>query len=144
MDSFVLLVSASFSSCFGFLLLSYGRLFIKFLLSKIADNTVAGALSLETTQCAFNVFVFTNSNRRHTYFHHPLPMRFLRLLDNYNNSQRQCQAFFPPFYTFFRRKMEEFVGRNFPNPCARLTRKAQKRQALCKGAYKSHATTHKA
>ena len=67
MNSFVFLVSASLSGSFGLLLSSYGRLFIEFLLSQIADNTVAGAFSLETAQCAFNVFVFTNSNRRHSF-----------------------------------------------------------------------------
>ena len=108
MDSFVVLVSASLSSCFGFLLLSYGRLFIEFLLSQVTDDTVAGALSFETTQCAFNVFVFTNSNRRHTCFHHPLPMHFLRLPDNYSNLAQLCQAFFPRFYIFLWRKMKEF------------------------------------
>ena len=97
MDSFVLLVSASLSSCFGFLLLSYGRLFIEFLLSQVTDDTVAGALSLETTQCAFNVFVFTNSNRRHTCFHHPLPMRFL----NYLNIIARKKGIVKPFFALF-------------------------------------------
>ena len=97
MDSFVLLVSASFSCCFGFLLLSYGRLFIEFLLSQVTDDTVAGALSLETTQCAFNVFVFTNSNRRHTCFHHPLPMRFL----NYLNIIARKKGIVKPFFALF-------------------------------------------
>ena len=67
-SSFVFLVSASLTSGFRLLLSSYGRLFIKFLLTKIADDTIAGAFSLETAQCAFNVFVFTNSNRRHSFF----------------------------------------------------------------------------
>ena len=35
-------------------------------------------------------------------------IEFLRLLDNYNNFTQLCQAFFRPFRTFFRRKMEEF------------------------------------
>ncbi len=76
-SSFVFLVSASLSSRFGFLLSSYGRLFIEFLLSQIADDTVAGAFSLETTQCAFNVFILANSNRRHASFNPPLPMRLM-------------------------------------------------------------------
>ncbi len=68
MSSFVLfLVSASLTSRFRLLLSSYGRLFIKFLLSKIADDTVAGAFSLETTQRAFYVFVFTNSYCGHSF-----------------------------------------------------------------------------
>lgn len=67
MDSFVLLVSASLSSRFRFLLFSYGRLFVEFLLTKVADDTIAGALSLETAQCAFNVFVFPYFYRRHSF-----------------------------------------------------------------------------
>ncbi len=66
-DSFVLLVSASLSGSFGLLLLSYGRLFIKFLLSQVTDDTIAGAFSLKTTQRAFYVFVFTNSDRGHLF-----------------------------------------------------------------------------
>ena len=76
-SSFVFLVSASLSSRFGFLLSSYGRLFIEFLLSQVTDDSVAGAFSLETTQRAFYVFVFTYSYRGHS-FHHPLPMRLFR------------------------------------------------------------------
>ena len=67
MSSFVLLVSASFASRFRLLLSLYGRFFIKFLLTKIADDPVAGAFSLETTQCAFNAFVFSDFNRRHAF-----------------------------------------------------------------------------
>ena len=64
---FCVLVSASLTCRFGLLLSSYGRLFIEFLLSQIADDTVAGAFSLKTAQCAFNVFVFSNFNRRHVF-----------------------------------------------------------------------------
>ncbi len=66
------LVSASLSGSFGLLLLSYGRFFIKFLLSQVTDDTVAGAFSLKTTQRAFYVFVFTYSYCGHS-FHLPLP-----------------------------------------------------------------------
>ena len=68
MSSFVLLVSASLTSGFRLLLFLYGRFFIKFLLSKIAEDTVSGAFSLEAAKRAFNVFVFSNSYRRHSLF----------------------------------------------------------------------------
>ena len=71
------LVSASLSSRFRLLLSSYGRFFIEFLLSQIADDAVARTFSFEATKCAFNVFVFSNFNRRHTLFHLPLPLHFL-------------------------------------------------------------------
>ena len=65
--SFLLsLVLVSLSGGFGLLLSSHGRLFIKFLLSQITDDAVAGALSFETAQCAFHVFVFSDFNRRHS------------------------------------------------------------------------------
>ena len=99
MSSFVFLVSASLTCSFGFLLSSYGRFFIKFLLSKIAEDTVAGALSLETAQCAFYVFVFSYFNRGHS-FHLPLPMPYL-LLRYYSNLQILCQAFFHGFSNLF-------------------------------------------
>ena len=66
-SSFVLLVSASLTSGFRLLLSSYGRFFIEFLLSKIAEDTVSGALSLEAAKRAFNVFVFSNSYRGHSF-----------------------------------------------------------------------------
>ncbi len=68
MSSFVLLVSASLTSGFRLLLLSYGRFFIEFLLSKIAEDTISRAFSLKTTKRAFHVFVFSDSNRRHSQF----------------------------------------------------------------------------
>ena len=73
-EFFYRLVSASFSSRFRLLLFLYGRLFVKFFLTKVTDNAVARAFSLKTTKCAFHAFVFTNFYRRHT-FHHPLPVR---------------------------------------------------------------------
>ena len=63
----MLLVSASLTSGFRLLLSSYGRFFIEFLLSQIADNTVARAFSLKTAQCAFHVLVFSDFNRRHLF-----------------------------------------------------------------------------
>ena len=104
MSSFVFLVSASLTSCFGFLLSSYGRFFIKFLLSKIADDTVAGAFSLETTQRAFYVFVFTNSYCGHSFS----PSFAYAFIDYY------AIIAIPPFY------VKSFFGvfatflRNFP------------------------------
>ena len=66
-ELFCFLISASLSCCFRLLLFLYGRLFVEFLLTKIAQDTVAGAFSLKTTKRAFNVFVFANSYRRHTF-----------------------------------------------------------------------------
>ena len=65
--SFFRLVSASLASRLGFLFSSYGRLFIEFLLSQITDDTVARAFSFEATKCAFNVLVFSDFNRRHSF-----------------------------------------------------------------------------
>ena len=95
-SSFVFLVSASLTSGFRLLLFSYGRFFIEFLLSKIADDTVAGAFSLETTQCAFNVFVFSDSNRRHS-FSTLLCRCVYFLLRNYSKARIFCQVFFSSF-----------------------------------------------
>ena len=101
MNSFAFLVSASLSSCFRFLLFLYGRLFVKFLLTKVADDTVAGAFSLETTKCAFNAFVFANFYRRHYLF--TILCRCLNyLLRNYSNLKKSCQVFFYHFLGFLR------------------------------------------
>ncbi len=62
-----LLVSASLSCSFRLLLSSYGRFFVKFLLSQIADDAVSRAFSLKTTKCAFHAFVFSDFNRRHSF-----------------------------------------------------------------------------
>lgn len=66
-SEFHLLVLVSLSRGFRLLLSSYGRFFVKFLLAKIADNAVAGTLSLETAQRAFNVFVLSDFYRRHSF-----------------------------------------------------------------------------
>ena len=100
-SSFVRLVSASLSGSFGLLLSSYGRLFIKFLLFHIADDTVAGAFSLKAAQCAFYVFVFTNSYRGHT-FHLPLPLHYSFYPVIIATKKQSVKSFFAPFSTFFR------------------------------------------
>jgi len=95
------LVSASLSCRFGLLLSSYGRFFIKFLLSKITDNTVAGAFSLKTAQCAFNVLVFTNSYRRHS-FSPSFAIAFNDYFDIITIPRRAVKSFFGFFATFLR------------------------------------------
>lgn len=58
----------SLSCRFGLFLSSYGRLFIKFLLAKIADDAVSGTSSLESAKRAFYVFVLADFNGRHFLF----------------------------------------------------------------------------
>jgi len=99
-SSFVLLVSASLTSGFRLLLSSYGRFFIEFLLSKIADDTVAGAFSLKAAQCAFNVFVFTNFNRRHI-FQPSFADAFIFYSVIIAKQEFSVKSFFPLFSTFF-------------------------------------------
>ena len=97
---FLSLISASFSCRFRLLLSSYGRLFVKFLFTKITDNTVAGAFSLKTTKRAFYVLVFSYFNRGHSFFTN-LCRCIYRLPRNYNNLTTRCQAFFKGFTRFF-------------------------------------------
>ena len=59
------LVSASLSRGFRLLSLFHRRLFVKLFLAKVADDTVAGAFSLETAQRAFEILVIPYTNRRH-------------------------------------------------------------------------------
>ena len=54
---------ASFSSRFRLFLSSYGRLFVMFFTTQIADDTVTRAFSFESSQCAVDIFVFTYANR---------------------------------------------------------------------------------
>ena len=60
------LVLIAFSCGFSLLAALYGRGFVKFLSSEVADYAVARALSLESFDCAFNGFVFAYSYSGHT------------------------------------------------------------------------------
>ena len=63
---------ASLSSRLGLFLTSDRGLFVMLFTAQITDDTVAGALSLKTAQCAIQTFVFTNFNGRHIH-NPPLP-----------------------------------------------------------------------
>ena len=67
------LVSASLSGSFSLLSLLHGRLLVKFFFTKVADDAVAGAFSLKTTQCVLNVLVISDSNGRHILLNPPSP-----------------------------------------------------------------------
>ena len=128
---FLSLVSASLTSGFRLLLFSYGRFFVKFLLSKIADNTVAGAFSLKTTKRAFHVLVLSNSYRRHT-FSPSFADAFILVLCYYNNFNRSCQVFFRRFLQFFINfsKQNTIIPENKVEPCRKSNFSSLRRTKL--------------
>ena len=64
--------SATFTSSFCLLLTANAWFFVLFLFTKVTDDTVASATTLESTQCAIQCFVFTNFDCCHVLFR-PLP-----------------------------------------------------------------------
>ena len=72
----LLSVSASLSRGFRLLSLLDGRLLVKLLLAKVADDAVARALSLKTTKRALEIFVFSDSDRGHILYP-PSPQHLL-------------------------------------------------------------------
>ena len=140
-----MLVSASFSCRFRLLLSLNGRLFVEFLLTKVPDDTVARAFSLKTTKCAFNAFVFANSNRRHSFqpsFANCVSFLYPVII---TSSTKVVKSFFAVFSHFFR-----FMGickQVYRKDCVSLTNFvdfiAQARN-LPQGAYTKGKRNHSA
>lgn len=65
---------------FRLLLAFDARLFISLFLAEVADNAVSGTLTLKTSECAVQRFVFTDSYSRHIFASFSLWDRYLDLL----------------------------------------------------------------
>ena len=89
------LVTAALSCSFALLAPLYGRRFVEFFLPEVADYAVAGALSLKSSERAFNRLVFADFNGRHAFFNPPSPCAVIFQMLNYYTKPRPQSQLFP-------------------------------------------------